>query len=829
MRDPRRALSVRPVRRPLVVVGLLVARLSLATPAVGAPVNLDLTAGQEPCVAYASSTGLGFSGRDFALWWNDDRSGTETSWVALIELDGGVRAVGNRPLSNVADFRQHGQVGLCPWGTQLLWVTPEDYSGQSSLIVTTLDVARISRTTVARGEFQAERLACGAQQAVWLHAAEQYFPSDFSLELDLLTDGGVRAFSATDPLVAHLHVLSDELQYEVGWRGSLATVVWTDGRNGALPDGGTTDLDVYGATYDLDTAALSVTPRVTGMGAQADPHLDQHGPDDFFLWSSALAAGAPRALYFRRGVSPATLLTSTGNDHTEAQVVWDGAGWQLAWLEQLTPQDSIVWTATVSVSGTVSPHTQVHRGFVDQLHLATDGAGHTMVAWRDFERGIHLVGLLLPPGPGSAAIDPTRTGLAQHELILFGDATSPLGAAWVRGGVTHMKILSTGVTGTTITGPVRIAGSGARLMVVGADWRGTFHSTTTLLETGPTFDFSVPGRYGGVSTPVWGRGFNSLATIDDLGALRLVEVNSLTGSTSSRVIVTGAVGEPSLALGPAGTRAVAWDREGEPHVTCVFADAGVSAAPPLEPAGYSPRTRVASDGQRFFAIYQTPREVHARFLDDTCTPVGPALALGSTDFWSLTSHSLLWDGAQFVVTFTAGPAHDPAGDIQLVTVALDGGVSAPLDVAAQPLVNEQQPVVASEGPGQWVVGYERFDDDEAISAMRVLTRSVQALADAGPGDAGGGDAGPQDGGEADAGTVDAGATDAGEFDAGAFDAGTSDAGGVDAGTADGGEAPEDAGPMQARRLGVGCGCGSGELGLLWLGLLLIGRRGRAPA
>ena len=111
------------------------------------------------------------------------------------------------------------------------------------------------------------------------------------------------------------------------------------------------------------------------------------------------------------------------------------------------------------------------------------------------------------------------------------------------------------------------------------------------------------------------------------------------------------------------------------------------------------------------------------------------------------------------------------------------------------------------------------------------------MPDAGSFDAGvrdaGTDAGTRDGGFADAGRQDAGAEDAGAEDAGAEDAGAQDAGTADAGSKDAG--PDDGGfPKDAGAASDGgtdeelvfrsCGCSSGGLPVLLLGLIFARRR-----
>lgn len=101
-------------------------------------------------------------------------------------------------------------------------------------------------------------------------------------------------------------------------------------------------------------------------------------------------------------------------------------------------------------------------------------------------------------------------------------------------------------------------------------------------------------------------------------------------------------------------------------------------------------------------------------------------------------------------------------------------------------------------------------------------------AGAGEADAGGEDAGTADAGAQDAGAEDAGTADAGAEDAGVEDAGVEDAGHNDAGPDDGGS-PKDAGMssdggLEQPVVFSSCGCSSGGLPVLLLGLILARRR-----
>jgi hypothetical protein len=91
------------------------------------------------------------------------------------------------------------------------------------------------------------------------------------------------------------------------------------------------------------------------------------------------------------------------------------------------------------------------------------------------------------------------------------------------------------------------------------------------------------------------------------------------------------------------------------------------------------------------------------------------------------------------------------------------------------------------------------------------------------------DAGPADAGSADAGSADAGSADAGSADAGSEDAGSEDAGSVDAGSGDAGTEASDGGELADGGTPDAvtfrtCGCTSGGLPGLLLGLLLARRR-----
>jgi hypothetical protein len=122
---------------------------------------------------------------------------------------------------------------------------------------------------------------------------------------------------------------------------------------------------------------------------------------------------------------------------------------------------------------------------------------------------------------------------------------------------------------------------------------------------------------------------------------------------------------------------------------------------------------------------------------------------------------------------------------------------------------------------------------------------MNTCVDGGVADAGSTDAGATDAGATDAGSTDAGSTDAGSMDGGAMDAGAPDAGPVDAGPTDGGAdagvgsdagsfadggatdaggEPLDAGQEPLVYRTSSCGCSSGEVPLLVLGLALRRRK-----
>lgn len=817
------------------LLSALVASVAMATPMVGPLLPLEPTVAVEPVNAYQYSGSLFFTGTEYALGWFDVRSGSAANYVALLTTDGGVRLSGNRPLTTRLDYTEHEVASLCARGGELWWVTPEAYSGRTSVVRTTNDLVRTSRVSVPLGSNEPPRLACGGPDVLWLRSDEFYNPSDFDLSLDaLLADGGTASWPATSPLVSALHLGDDDRAYDMGWRAPNARFVWADGRNGTPPtggDGGTTNLDLYSGTFNPQTGVFTQSLLVGGVDWQTAPRIDTTGPVDAVVYTTASNVNAPRDVRLITTGAP-IVVAGSSLDEDDPHVVWDGTQWVVLWRAQLGTLDYEVRAATVSASLVVGPVQTLGHGFRDSLLLASEGSGRSLASWRDFDNGIHhLVRWLTGATPrGTAELDPTRTGLSQRELTVFNTTPGNLAVSWVQQSQQVGRPL-TAVASTVLGNETssRFASDGTRLVSISPSMTGTFRSLNNLGALGPTFDFSQPNRYGDVSTPVWSGGRAWFATVDNTSVTRLISVDPSGALGPQRVLGTDTGGVPTVAANAAGVVAVARSQQYEAHATCLQTDGGLVSPPLLDVGAYLPRPTIASDGARFFMVYVGDRpgvgyEVRGLFLDAQCQPQGAPLVLGRTEFWDLMSHDVLWDGRQFVVAYTSAEV-DALGDVRLVLVQTDAGVGVPFDVAAQPGVSEQQPVLGSDQPGHWLVGYLRFDGDESVSALRAVARWVQddalVVPDAGVPDAGVTDAGITDAGLADAGELDAGAVDAGDADAGVVDGGSVDAGSSDAGVIDGGDAFIDGGePTPHRTLGVGCGCQSVDVGSL-ISLVLL--------
>lgn len=809
---------------------MLAAAAAHGAPRLGPALPLDPTPGLEPLTAFTYSPNLAFTGAQYVMAWQDTRSGNAALYAAVVELDGGVANPGRRVLVDRDDVQSPSQPVGCRAGEELLWAGPRA-SGYSWLLRTTPELQRTSMLEVPSLRGVGHQLDCTGPWPLLLVSQNRYTPTDFSLHATFVQpDGGLLPVDGGFPLVDRLELPAErQVGTAVAFDGARYLAVWTDGRNRvALPDGGADDpSDISGAFIDAATRTATAPFAIAGgPGVQAEPQVAFDGTQFLVAWSEAATPGATRDLWARRVSSqgqlrPVVALATTPEDEREPRLVFDGTTVLATWGAAFAPTDVEVRAALVN-GGQVQPAAPIARGWFDALRLISSGGGRALQSVRDFGRNIRQVGYLLQDGVRVAGpIDPATTVTLQSQPRAF---AGPAGHAVLwreRAGVPGVLVLDGGVSM-----PRLASGSGRSLTGVGvrndavlalwsdrtAQWLGH--------DLSPTDAGAV--RFGRAATsslspPRWdGEGFVVAGTEPvDGGTTVFLQRARLDGGVEPEVVLATTSPETravSVASAASGTTLTAWSPHYGVQTRCLRPDGGAAGNVALTSTAYEPLAQVASDGRGFLvAWYGTGVEL--LLLDEECRPAAAGPARIEPAVLSLYDPvSVAWDGRQYVVAFVS--SRDPKGDVALVRVQTDGGVSAPVVVAEEPSVDEVQPSVSAAGPGHWLVAWARFEADEARSARRVFARWVVDDADGAPCSV---DA------ECAGGACVQGACCTAPCQAPPpVDAGTEPApdGGDDTGVSDGGPSGD------RRALAVGCGCDTAA-SLPWgLGVLLGWRWGR---
>ncbi len=208
---------------------------------------------------------------------------------------------------------------------------------------------------------------------------------------------------------------SNHVQPKVAWGGSSYLVVWTDDRNRA-----TAGLDVYGARLDASGNRLGAELALaTSAVDEADPTVASDGTGFLVAWTGVHApgssdtdvrgllldaTGAPQGGELSMEANPvvaesAPRLTFDGTDYVVASLVGTGAQ-SGVFARRLTRAGAIVDPQAIPLS--------VATPVVESAALASDGAGHTLVAFGGFDPDPMLLSTraraaILTSLPGGAA------------------------------------------------------------------------------------------------------------------------------------------------------------------------------------------------------------------------------------------------------------------------------------------------------------------------------------------------------------------------------------------------------------------------------------------
>lgn len=780
-------------------VALMIARVALAVPSAGPELPVDTTLGQERINAFHFGLRLDALADRWVLSWTDNRGEVGGSWLAIYDADGGVLVPGNRALADAYDFSAHGQRAMCQLSNgSLVWVLREAYTSRISVITTSPDGVRLTRESYdAPGLTVDQALTCPGDVPLWLTARYSTTPGQYALEVrQVALDAGATMPVDGGSVRETLRVTDREFSY--GFSTGTPTAWWTEG--------GAEGLDLYTAAVSVDGVGPS-TRLAGGVGHQTSASVV--GTEA--VWTEQLVDAGQRDIRTSFRAAP---LAATPQDEDLPQLVFDGNEYLAAWRVRLAPYDYELRVAAIASNGTYGTPSTVHRGWFDELHLASLGGGSTLVVFRDFSRNIHAVSYLLDgtvprATPDGGPIDPGITAFSQTRNLATPVRAGTQLLSWEQDGQRLFRLLGGADAGLgqldLKATDVRLASNGAQLVAVGFGGQAQVVDATTL-QPGFPFTWS-PNPASAVSTPAWdGTRFRFLSVEGSASALALQSFTPARVVSPPEPIATDAE-DGELALGANGTMVIAWSRTRELHLTCRDAAGNFRELLSVS-AAYLPLPRVASSGEASLVVFLDDTSSGIRldgFLVDRDCTVARRLAIGATDWWSRLDtyvSTVEWDGAEFIVAWLP-TTDDVNGDLAITAIDEAGAMRGPFLIAAQPGAPELEPSLAVEGPGRWWVSYQRFDAQESVSTRRAFYRLV--VDDAGV--------------RVDAGVV---ANDGGAV----FDAGTMD---PDAGALqpDAGVLLPDGGtpPTPHRTLVVSCGCSSGTEAWL-VGLIALSWRGR---
>ena len=719
---------------------LLSSAVAWATPRLSPEVPLDPTPGLEPLSSFTYSPSVAFTGAQFALTWHDSRSGNDASYAALIDLDGTVAEAGRRVLTDADDFSSSGQLVGCRYGGELFWAGAAAYTWAALLRTTpALDRVWLGRYPAVIGI--ADQVSCRGPLPLWLTALNLYNPTDFRLQAAfVLSDGGLQAPDGGMTVVSRLQLDDPDLvSQSVDFDGTQYLVAWTDGRNRvSLPDGGVDDpTDLYAAFLSPQAGFGAPFLVAGGPGTQALPQVAFDGTRFIVAWSDAPTRTGPHDLFLRT-VSPSGLLgavvplATSADDELEPRLSFDGRAVVAAWGASITSHDVELRTAQVT-SGLVQPTVVVARSWFDSVRLASSADGHSLLTARDFNRGIREVGVLLRDGqPASGLLDPATTvtsqtaprarrGLTAHSVFWHQSRQivgAPVDVAGTVGALGPLAAQDRDLLGIA-------AGGGAYLALWDDRQSSWLSDDLSPLDAGAPQLGTAATR--GLSGPSWdGRGFLvAEGERTDAGTELFAERVLLDGGLEGRWDVASApasAGALDVASTGTGRALLAWSDFYRVGGRCFDDDGGRAAPFELARAAYVPFGRVASDGRGFLMAW-FGNGIEALLLGEDCDlDAGLRLNLGAALLSLYDPVSVAWDGRQYVVGYVSNG--DAKGDVVVVRVQTDGGVSPPILVAADPRADEGQPSVSPEGPGHWLVAYTRFEGDESRSARRAFARWV---------------------------------------------------------------------------------------------------------
>jgi hypothetical protein len=439
------APATSPTHLRRLLLGLLCAATAGAAPRLTPAVPVDPRPGLEPLSSYTYSPNVTFTGSQFAMTWEDERSGNPSSYGALLELDGTVTLPGRRVLTSVDDFGNSRQLVGCPryascsssgecrpgescaagrclppdGGTgvrEFFWAGASMYSDSAFLRTgPQLDRRQLTHVPGVRG-FN-DNVECSGALPLWAVSVPTYGPDDTVLQLAWVDpDGGLLPVDGGAPLVARLGI--DDISsatHALAFDGARWLLVWADGRSRLVhPDGGVDNAsDIMGA-FISPAGAGPAFAIANSSSAETEPQVAFDGSKYTVAWAVAGPNGRDLravALTPQGTVGSLMVLAATTADEHDLHLVYDGAQVVAVWAAQFSPEDVELRAATL----TSTLPTAIARGWFDSVRVATTGAQRSMVTARDFGAGIREVAFALQGiTPGDAGlIDPATSVTAQ--------------------------------------------------------------------------------------------------------------------------------------------------------------------------------------------------------------------------------------------------------------------------------------------------------------------------------------------------------------------------------------------------------------------------------
>jgi hypothetical protein len=314
----------------------------------------------------------------------------------------------------------------------------------------------------------------------------------------------------------------EQTQPTVAWNGSTFLVAWTDRRSGA-------DTNIYSTRVGTDGAVTNPTGRALSTAAndQSYPIARANGTTWLVVWQDG-RSGTSTDIYSTRVTSLGAPTNASGvaistatRDQRRPSVASNGTDWLVVWGDRRSSSGaSDVYSTRVSSTGSVlSPNgVAVSTAAADQSHPQVAWNGNTfLVVWSDYRSGTSLDTYGSRVNASGTTLN--ASGIAISKQVGVSEASSSLSAI----GTNFLVTWQDDRSGTFDIYSTRVSETGSVLSPSGVKVSGAANdqSTPAVGVAGGSFLVVWGDGRSGTSSDIYGSRVSTAGSVQDTSGIKI--------------------------------------------------------------------------------------------------------------------------------------------------------------------------------------------------------------------------------------------------------------------------------------------------------------------